>query len=87
MSGTGEIVREASSIVMLLCLFSPAVPAGRPITGVRVQVGTVAAAEASESATPAGGQALAVAPSLRPPSLRVPVAQTAAGLRASAYRL
>ena len=30
MSGTGEIVREANSIVMLMCLFSPAVPAGRP---------------------------------------------------------
>ena len=36
MSGTGEIVRlgeaRANSIVMLVCLFSPAVPAGRPIT-------------------------------------------------------
>ena len=31
-SGTGEIVREADSIVMLMCLFSPAVLAGRPIT-------------------------------------------------------
>ena len=32
MSGTGEIVRVANSIVMLMCLFRPAVPAGRPIT-------------------------------------------------------
>ena len=34
MLGTGdsEIVGEANSIVMLMCLFSPAVPAGRPIT-------------------------------------------------------
>ena len=35
MSGTGEIVREANSIVVMLmpvCLFSPAAPAGRPIT-------------------------------------------------------
>ena len=34
MSGTGEIVRvrEANSSVMLMCLISLAVPAGRPIT-------------------------------------------------------
>ena len=32
MSGTGGLVREANSIVMLTRLFSPAVPAGRPIT-------------------------------------------------------
>ena len=30
MSGTHEMVREANSIVMLMCLFSPAVPAEGP---------------------------------------------------------
>ena len=32
MSGTGEIVQEVNSVVTLVCLFSAAVPAGRPST-------------------------------------------------------
>ena len=55
-SGTGEIVRDANSIVMLMCLFSPAVP--RPEGPLRGHYGRPAEAKgrlARRAQNPAAG--------------------------------